>query len=114
MNTLADVAVLLSLLFAPFGFAWIVGHSTLTRGFREWLWGLQTKGWPRLSPIAVELLECPGCLGFWVGLIGGALYFQSIGLALLCAFATTGVNAVLGYLTGIMSIPSEPPKEPKP
>jgi len=55
----------------------------------------------------LELIECPACLGFWVGLASGALWPSLVPFpvhravaALLLGMSTCGVNYLLGRLTG--------------
>lgn len=89
---------------SAFGLAWIVGHASISYKPRLWL----AKRWPRL----VELLECPGCSGFWIGTIAsgaGALLFSDLvsiseGMAIgaVIPLYTAGANYILGRLTGLI------------
>lgn len=58
------------LLLVAYGFCWVIGASKLTLGVRKWLDRSDAEG---LSPAGwfLSLLECRGCLGFWVGVAYG-------------------------------------------
>lgn len=119
---------------AAFGFAFVVGHSKISLPFREWFGGklvltettatspgaaeagitmssyAQRKAAvPYLGPFLVALAECPGCLGWWLGL-GAAFFWPALvpfGLSLwasmlLLAFATSGVNLLLARYVGMV------------
>lgn len=92
---------------ACFGLAWIVGHSRITRPIRLALY--EVGGfWIRLF---VDLLECPGCFGFWSGLVIGfyVLHASSNGpflIPLVVACYTSGSNYLLGRATGLITYPS--------
>lgn len=106
---LSEVVFVAVLLFvysiASIGFAYIVGHSVISQGLREWAYGPVTPG---LNPInstrrlLVTLVECPACLGFWTGLGTGFLIGASFFGALVFALFTSGSNLVLGKLTRLM------------
>lgn len=98
---------------AAFGLAYIAGHSVITRYLRELLWEAG-----EVAPITrwlVMLVECPACLGFWLGLLAGALGFTPEPVSIRTAFAfalyTAGSNFLLGKLTGIMPSQSQPTLE---
>lgn len=90
---------------AAFGFAFAVGHSEITYGFRLSLSKFEdhTLAWWFL-----KLLECPPCLGFWIGLISAASglvvppSFSFLPGVFVLAFATVGVNLLLGRWTGLV------------
>ncbi len=91
--------------FAAFGFAYVVGHSVISRTAREALWEAG-----EVAPITrwlVMLVECPACLGFWTGLVAG-LVSGWRSRAILLAFFTSGTNLVLATFTGIMPAQSQP------
>lgn len=79
---------------AAFGVAWAVGHSRASRGLREWIF--------ERTPLFVDLLECPGCLGFYLGFAFGLWELHTFTGALFLGFATVGSNVILGRLTGVM------------
>lgn len=94
---------------ACFGFAYIVGHSTISLAARLFIGGGVTteKIHPPLIPVVgpwlISLLECPACIGFWEGLAAGYLLnvaapFHPLALAL----ATAGANFILGRLTRLI------------
>ena len=129
------------------GVVYIMGHSVITRGIREWIAGPVSARCPtcgdatearfadgfecmgdkkehapvpfqlvnppawRLWP--VTLLECPACLGFWLGLfagweIGPFIPVVSNGLVIcIAACYTSGAMFVLGRTTGLMPLPKE-------
>lgn len=84
-----------------FGFCYAVGHARVSLGFRTRL--------AIVSEWLTSLLECPACLGFWVGLAGGAALpellpapFSPTRLvaAPVLGFATCAVGYLLGRATG--------------
>lgn len=84
-----------------FGFCYTVGHARVSLGVRTWM-----SGFPRLTWFLL-LIECPACLGFWVGLVGGLLLpmlppapFQGWLAAPALGFATCAVGYILGRATG--------------
>lgn len=92
---------------ASFGLAWIVGHSRATRPIRLALYDVGGF-WFSLF---VELLECPGCFGFWTGLAVGfyALIESRNGpflIPLVVACYTSGANYLLGRATGLIQSPN--------
>jgi hypothetical protein len=105
---------------AAFGFCWIVGHSTLSLPLRQRYTDWSKGGNPdALDPLLITLAECPACLGFWVGfavgvfcaLRGGAeaaapsfaADLRAVGAGVLLGCYTSGVNYVLGRLTGLIT-----------
>jgi len=56
------MADLLSWMFSVFGFTYIVVYSKITFRFRDWCY--------KVAEWLGQLMSCPLCLGFWVGLIG--------------------------------------------
>jgi hypothetical protein len=85
--------------FAAFGFAFVVGHAEITDPIRSALWDTN------LRPLrfAVRLLECPGCISFWVG----ALYLLSCGADVVCALLfglfLTGTSMYLSLRAGLVA-----------
>lgn len=88
---------------AAFGFAFIVGHSKISLAFREWL---AARG--GLFLWFAQLLECPACLGFWIGLVAvltstvtvpfGPRWFA----AMVLACATSGSNLLASKWVGLV------------
>jgi hypothetical protein len=111
---------------AAFGFAFVVGHSRISLPLRQWLGGwIESGATPHvesgevvghitthlpairvLGPFLVALAECPGCLGWWLGLGAGALglvvlpFPFAVSVAVL-AFATSAVNLLLSKYVGM-------------
>jgi hypothetical protein len=106
---------------AAFGLAWIVGHSSISRPFRMLLWGGMPDQ-PAASAVRgflVELAECPGCFGFWVGLAVGFFVPELFPLPLIrplvavgLGCATAGLNIGFASLLGIVDLASKPAIEP--
>lgn len=86
--------------FAAFGFAAIAGHSKITLPFRE---GMERLG-RRFAPArwALDLIECPMCLGFWEGLFVGSALFGWTSRAVVMALATSASNLLLARLAGLV------------
>lgn len=55
------MADLLAWALSVFGFTYIVVYSKITFRFRDWCY--------KVSEKLGQLMSCPLCLGFWVGLI---------------------------------------------
>lgn len=87
---------------AAFGFVYIVGHSLITKGIREWIYGDEWSPIARTRRLFVSLLECPACLGFWIGLVAGYAAPLASLPPLTLALYTTGANFILAKLTGLM------------
>ena len=91
---------------AVFGFCFAVGHAGVSQGVRE-----SMAYWQRpLTDWLLALVQCPACLGFWVGLGTGAVHpalvpFELVWplAALALGFFTCGANYVLGVATGWIS-----------
>ena len=68
-----NLVSLIAVTFATFGFAYIVGYSQISFPFRVWL-GRPQKAAKRsakmygLRRYLVDLLQCPACISFHVGL----------------------------------------------
>lgn len=100
-------ALLFVYIFAAFGLSYILGHSVATRRIRELLWFDQWLGTRFLATRRgfVTLLECPACLGAWVGLAAallGLVPFETRWNVLIWALFTAGSNYTLARLTGLM------------
>ena len=77
------------------GVAYIAGHSYITKKFRETMFDF--------IPIVVMLLECPACLGFWLGFFFG-LVLGGFANAITLACYTAGSNFILAKFTGLMDV----------
>lgn len=89
---------------AAFGFAFIVGHSRITRRPREFIYNLGTVG-----QFFIQLVECPVCIGFWEGVATGAFVYPEamrrwVFMIALGLF-TAGANFIIGRVTGLVSAP---------
>jgi hypothetical protein len=86
--------------FAAFGLAYIAGHARISLPIRQ-AW--QDAG---LSAFLLELVECPACFGFWIG-VGATVAAIWLGadtpLVALLPFYTSGSNYVLGRATGLIA-----------
>lgn len=117
---------LLMFFLASFGFAFVVGHSKISLPFRQWLGGwVEGSAVPDVASgevighvvthkaalpggaFAVALLECPGCLGWWLGAAAALVGLVSLPFSFwvsvaVCAFATSAVNLLLAKLVGLV------------
>ncbi len=87
-------------LFA-FGLAYVVGQSLISLRWRILL--------AEKSPFLTSLIECPACLGFWIGVAGGFIWgppdwFPSsrIVWSMSLPFFTSATNYLLGRTTRLM------------
>lgn len=89
---------------AVFGLAYVIGHAEVTRALRETLHD-GPGPLPRTRRLVVVLMECPACLGFWLGL-GFGLWAPPLAAVspLSLAFYTCGSNLLLARYVGIMRI----------
>jgi len=89
--------ILLIHTFAAFGIAFVIGYSKITYGIRVAL--DEGNGF---SHWILSLMECPACLGFWIGFMTA----QAKGLGWVISFAigfyTAGTNFVIGRATGLI------------
>lgn len=98
-----------------FGVTYVVGHSQITRGMREWLYApkVDERGVPvevnRWARLVVDLMECPACFGFHVGWIGYLLGFRILATdlgviadAIAFGFLTSGSNLLLARASGLI------------
>lgn len=109
-------------LISTFGLAYVLGHSKITQRAREVAFDLgfykrnvrvETAGGsvtgyqPTIFPLRwlVMLVECPACLGFWVGLACGWRLFHVFSTAVVLGFFTCSTNFMLGRWTGIIANP---------
>jgi len=85
---------------SAFGAAYVLGHSVATQRLRELIWGDSA-----IRRFPVMLLECPSCLGFWLGLGAGFFICGSnpdAVIILISAFYTAGSNFILAKLTKLV------------
>ena len=89
-----------------FGFEYIVGRSVISQFPREIYADVFQKS--NIALFLLALIECPACLGFWIGLIVALkwpLYAASLiasDSVLLFAIFTSGTSLILGKLTRVM------------
>lgn len=117
-------------ILTAFGLAFVVGYAKISLPFREWLTaqvevrdalGFYSKREPRFVGVRrwlLELLQCPACLGVWVGgvfaLVDPAFFgaASALGLnhlpvevlSLVFGLATAASNFILGALTGLIEV----------
>lgn len=116
-----------ALSFAAFGLCYILGFSKITQGARNRIawWAETTDGHGNLRTVrapvrlAISLIECPMCSGFWMGLlyahiVGGLPWLRSC----LYGCITCGTNLFLALITGLVpkprasyhiEVPADPP-----
>lgn len=83
-----------------FGFWWIIGRSGISLRAREAV--------AARSPLLAELVECPGCCGFWHGTAVGVVVayqaahavFAIAASGLLLGCVTTATNLIFFALIG--------------
>lgn len=100
-------------LSAIFGLAYILGHSWLTLGVRRWLAGVPPnprEASPGIAPrgkvvlFFVNLIECPACLSFWLGLASGYwnLNIHLVNNLVTFALCAVAFSFTIGTFTGLM------------
>lgn len=108
---------------AAFGLAYIIGHAQITNFIRIFFWeycwfeGMRVETGGRYPfRILVELMECPACLGWWIGFISGLVglftQYQDVQLIhigppwifpVILGLYTSGTNFILGRYTRLIS-----------
>lgn len=97
---------------ASFGFAYIVGFAKISAGVRYLLSPPMIGNGDELPVPApgvmnelrywlVSLLECPACVGWWLGVFFGPTFLavpiqDRIGLSVFCGCATAASSFILG------------------
>ena len=94
---------------SAFGLAYIVGHSKISLPFRQ-AWADTSMNVTGVSyalrTFILDLVECPACFGFWIGL-GAAIYgvvsgsYPHVFLFVLPLY-TSGSNYIIGRMTGLI------------
>ena len=107
---------------ACFGLMYVIGHSVISLSIRERIARLSasspggTVGMPSNLPRwrfwLITLIECPACLGFWIGLAAGLFGYVPILvllspiphpiLAIVWGLYIAGTNYVLAKLTALI------------
>ncbi len=93
---------------AAFGYAYVLGFAVISLPIRRALDPgnkVETAG-AFVRSFTLTLIECPACLGWWVGAWAGVIWgwgepgkFATI---FMLAFYTCGTNFILGRLTGLI------------
>lgn len=119
-------------LLAAFGLAFIVGYAKISLPLRTWLVREKYQRWSpalevyqwydsrfvELRRWLVDLLQCPACLGFWIGatfaladpwVLGAAValgvsHLPVFVTALLLGLVTTASNFILGVITRLIEV----------
>jgi hypothetical protein len=104
MTPVPSTQLLLVFTVAAFGLAYIVGHSKISLLPREAL----AKSTNPIAVVFLLLIECPACLGFWIGGVSavvwlGGIHGYDLTYVLLMALYTSGSNFILGRVTGLIS-----------
>lgn len=86
--------------FAAFGVCYAVGHAKISLGIRARLAQFNV-----VRPI-VEFIECPACLGFWIGCAAGRWWLEApLDTSIVLGLFTMAVNFCIGRATGIIPHP---------
>jgi len=101
------LTALVAYLLTTFGFCYVVGHSKISLPVRE----LLSKA--LLGRMLLALVECPACLGWWVGLLTAGSYppltpfpvfpHETWLNVFAWAFATCGAHYLLACWSGWIS-----------
>jgi predicted ABC-type sugar transport system permease subunit len=92
-----------------FGIAYVAGHSVISLPAREVI-----AVW---SQWLITMIECPACLGWWLGLVSGLIFAftgwrpfgpAALGIVVTLPFYTAGANYLLARATGLIPNPQEP------
>jgi len=94
---------------ACFGLMYVIGHSVISLSIRERIARLPA---PRWRFWFITLIECPACLGFWIGLAAGLFGYVPILvllspiphpiLAIVWGLYIAGTNYVLARQTALI------------
>lgn len=87
---------------AIFGASWIIADSKISLPVRSWIAGYRPTvpppvayAVPRFRLWLLDLLECPACLSFWIGLVVAVVFLDLLWLAIPFALASCGISLVL-------------------
>lgn len=103
------IQYLIGYFLTTFGFCYVVGHSKISLPFRELLarWAERPRLVNHLLLVPLSLIECPACLGWWVGLAAAWHNLVPFSLAqnphinvVAWSFATCGAHYLLATWTG--------------
>lgn len=93
-------------LFAVLGFAYVIGQSRISLPFRILLAGAEGNRAFAFRQWLVNLVECPSCASFWVGLLAGPFLLsleRPLANPFYVAFASVGATFVVGGFLGIVA-----------
>jgi hypothetical protein len=130
---ISETIFALAFVFGAFGLAFIVGHSKISEAFRSVIFEVgytrrlrsprpddggvptgfvtaPTVPWSNRPGLLawvcrwfVALIECPGCFGFWTGLIFGWFRFDlPASHAIALGVVIAGTNTFLGLFSGLI------------
>lgn len=100
----AQVKDLFVLTIAAFGLAYVIGHSKITLPLRAWIDpGMPISSlWRAFRMFVVTLLECPACLGFWIGVFFALYSGFDLRTILVVGFYVAATNFIIGRMTGLI------------
>lgn len=94
--------------FAAFGLCYVVGHAQISQRARELAGDAIVREHDAnhyctaaVMAWCLALIQCPACLGFWIGLLVG-LFHNDAPSPIALGFYTAGVNFILGKLTKLI------------
>ncbi len=92
---------------SAFAISYIVGHSTLSKLWRERIWGDDPETARNVVAVAIVLLlECPACFGFWTGVVAALVGTTPFVVEHLDVVAwglfTSGSNLILAKVTKLV------------
>jgi hypothetical protein len=76
------------------GAAWVIADSKLSLPSRRWIalrWGEENVG--------IQLLECPACLSFWLGIGAGQIMHMGFFGAIAFGLFACGLSFIFAALT---------------
>lgn len=99
---MAEIIRMFVYCFAALGISYVLGFSKLSKPVREAL------AKSPVTMILVLLLECPACLGFWIGVAAVAFNLDPLDLrptiwnAIYFGLFTSGINLFLALRSGLI------------
>lgn len=88
--------------FFSLGLSYVLGFSKLSKPVRDAL------GRSPITLVLALLVECPGCLGFWIGVAAVMLHFAPLPIevtipnAIFFGLFTSGINLFLALRSGLI------------
>jgi hypothetical protein len=89
-----------------FGISYVLGHAKISLGPREWIARRQGKLWHWL----LDLIECPACLSWWLGLAASFAWPSLPPVQPACLtlpFFSAATSFLLGRVTGLTHLPPQ-------